>query len=80
MVEKLDIGLNSVELTISKYVLPIGNYKLYISFASMYSNQEGWVVDCPGYVLEFSVIDSQTNRGANRKANTSHILYWNKVC
>lgn len=80
MVEKLDIGLNSVELIISKYVLPIGNYKLYISFASMYSNQEGWVVDCPGYVLEFSVIDSQTNRGANRKAYTSHILYWNKVC
>ncbi len=78
IVEKFEIGLNSVELTISKYVLPIGNYKLYVSFASMYSNHNTWSIDCPGYVLEFSVIDSQTIRGANRRANTSHILYWKK--
>jgi lipopolysaccharide transport system ATP-binding protein len=78
IVEKFEIGLNSVKLTISKYVLPIGNYKLYVSFASMYSNQDTWSIDCPGYVLEFSVIDSQTIRGANRRANTSHILYWKK--
>jgi lipopolysaccharide transport system ATP-binding protein len=80
IVEKLDIGINNIELTISKYILPIGSYKLYVSFTSMYSNQDSWVVDCPGYILEFSVIDSQTMRGSNRKANTSHILQWNKIC
>jgi lipopolysaccharide transport system ATP-binding protein len=80
LIENTKKGINSYRLKIEKFVLPIGVYRFYLSFASMYSNSSDWSIDTPGHILEFSIIDTQTTRGVNRKANTSHIVIWDKVC
>lgn len=79
-IEHMKKGNNLFMLKIEKFVLPIGVYRVYLSFASMYSNSSDWSIDTPGHVLEFSVVDTQTSRGVNRKANSSHIVIWNEIC
>lgn len=77
--DNLKIGENKFELKINPNVLPHGDYQFYLSFASTFSNN--FMIDTPGDLLNFSVLDTQTKRGHNRKSRTSALIKWNpKTC
>jgi lipopolysaccharide transport system ATP-binding protein len=75
--ENLKIGENVFELKISPNILPHGDFQLYLSLSSTFSNN--FMIDIPGDILSFSIIDTQTKRGYNRKANTSALLKWESI-
>ena len=72
--DNLKIGDNIFELKIKPNVLPHGDYQFYLSIASTFAND--LMVDIPGDILNFSIVDTQTKRGHNRKARTSALLKW----
>jgi lipopolysaccharide transport system ATP-binding protein len=71
VIEEMKIGDNELEFEIGNNILPVGFYTIYLSFASSYSNN--FLVDTPGNILKFEVVDSITQRGIRRKANTSFL-------
>ena len=74
ILENLKIGENNIQFKISKHILSHGKYILYMSFASMYS--DNFHIDVPGDILTFEIIDSITGRGLNRKSYTSYFPKW----
>jgi lipopolysaccharide transport system ATP-binding protein len=67
-------GINSYSIKINANVLAVGEYVLYLSLASSYS--ANFLVETPGDILRFTVVDSITERGHQRKAYTSQLLKW----
>jgi hypothetical protein len=67
-------GVNEYEVKINANVLAVGDYLLYLSLASSYS--DNFLVETPGDILRFTVVDSITERGHQRKAFTSQLLKW----
>ena len=76
--ESLTDGVNRFSLKLSSNILPIGDYRLYYCVASSFSDV--FEIDSPNEILEFTIIDTITERGANRIAVTSQLLKWNKIC
>ena len=72
--DNLKLGDNIFELKIKSNVLPHGDYQFYLSLASTFAND--FMIDIPGDLLNFSIVDTQTKRGHNRKAKTSALLKW----
>lgn len=72
--EQMKIGPNEYSFKISKNVLPVGKYTVYINFTSPFANQ--FNVDSPREILKFQINDGETRRGNNRKAFTSQLLKW----
>ncbi len=74
VMDQLKLGENNFKLTINSNILPHGEYQFYLSFASTFSNN--FMIDVPGDILNFTIVDTQTKRGHNRKAKTSTLLNW----
>ncbi len=72
--DMMEIGVNQYRIVIRPNTLPHGDYLLYVSFASSFSNS--YNVDVPGEVLNFTVVDTLTYRGQTRRAKTSTLLQW----
>ncbi len=70
-------GLNEYSIQINANLLAVGDYILYLSLASSYS--DNFLVETPGDILRFTVVDSITERGHNRRAFTSHLLKWEMI-
>lgn len=71
-------GVNRFSLKLSSNILPIGDYRLYYCVSSRFS--DSFEIDSPNEILEFTIIDTITERGVNRIAVTSQLLKWNKIC
>ena len=74
VLEEMKPGKNVFYLKINYNVLAIGDYTLYMSFASTHSNN--FLVDVPMDILNFTVVDHSTQRGVLRRAKTSHLIQW----
>lgn len=74
VLEELKVGINEYYIKISPYTLGIGEHCVYFSFASRMANK--FLVDVPGDVLKFNILDHTTNRGMRRRAKTSQLLQW----
>ena len=74
--EEIKIGVNRYQLKIKANLLPHGEYLVYLSITSSFA--VNFVVDQPGDILSFSVVDSKTQRAHRRSAKTSHLLKWEK--
>jgi lipopolysaccharide transport system ATP-binding protein len=74
VLEQMKPGQNIFYLKINQNVLAIGDYTMYMSFASTHSNS--FLVDVPMDILNFTVVDHSTQRGAQRRAKTSHLIQW----
>ncbi|HLP53145.1 MAG TPA: ABC transporter ATP-binding protein [Chitinophagales bacterium] len=72
--ENLQVGDNEYKIVINPYILPHGEYSVYVSLTSSYS--ENFTVDTPGDILTFAVVDETTERGHHRQAKTSQLLKW----
>lgn len=70
-------GSNEYFVKINANLLAVGDYVLYLSLASSYS--DNFLVETPGDVLRFTVVDSVTERGHQRKAFTSQLLKWEHI-
>lgn len=71
-------GEHNFRLIIPKRTLSVGEYVVYINFASPF-NAGGFTIDTPGHILKFFVDDTSTKRGKNRKSQLSTILKWNLI-
>jgi lipopolysaccharide transport system ATP-binding protein len=71
-------GEHNFRLVIPKRTLSVGEYIVYLNFASPF-NLDGFTVDTPGNILKFSVDDTSTKRGKNRRSQLSTLLKWNSV-
>lgn len=76
ILESLIVGENVFHLKIQPHILAYGEYRVYLSFASSFSNK--FLVDVPGDVLQFSIIDHHTRRGISRTSKTGYLLKWEK--
>lgn len=76
--DSLTEGVNRFSLKLSSNILPIGDYRLYYCVSSRFS--DSFEIDSPNEILEFTIIDTITERGVNRIAVTSQLLKWNKIC
>jgi lipopolysaccharide transport system ATP-binding protein len=77
VLDNMTEGTNKYSIKIDAHVLGISEYVIYISFASSYSSK--FSVDVPGEILRFTIVDSITERGHNRRAFTSHLLKWEPI-
>lgn len=73
-IENLKIGENFYHLKINANVLAIGQYTVYLSFASTFANN--FIVDAPADILKFSVVDNVTQRANRRTSRTAQLLKW----
>jgi lipopolysaccharide transport system ATP-binding protein len=74
LLNDLKLGNNRFCIKIEPHILAHGDYTFYISFSSSYS--DNFLIDVPGRILSFNVIDTETQRGYNRSAKTSYLLKW----
>ena len=72
--DNIQLGENVFQIKIAKNVLAFGEYFFYLSFASNFAT--GFLVDVPGDVLKFNVVDTETTRGHSRTSKTSQLLKW----
>jgi len=72
--EQITEGDNVFRVVIPSKVLPYGEYRFYISFASSFS--DSYSVDVPGEILNFTIVDTLTQRGHTRRSKTSSLLQW----
>lgn len=77
ILDNMSEGINKYSIKIGAHVLSVGEYVIYLSFASSYSTN--YSVDVPGEILRFTIVDSITERGHNRRAFTSHLLKWEMI-
>lgn len=77
MLDNITLGINLYKLEIPRNFLAIGEYFVYLNFASAFS--DNFNVDSPKTILKFTVVDNITTRSNNRVAKTSLILNWIKV-
>lgn len=77
ILDNMKEGINKYSIKISSHVLAVGEYVLYISFGSSYSDK--FSVEVPGDILRFTVVDSITERGHQRRAFTSQLLKWENI-
>ncbi|MDF1548413.1 MAG: polysaccharide ABC transporter ATP-binding protein [Bacteroidales bacterium] len=76
--DQLPSGENTIKIRLPKRILGFGEYLLYVNYASNFSFKS-FNVDSPGYIIEFSLTDSATQRGNNRNGYLSTILEWNSL-
>jgi lipopolysaccharide transport system ATP-binding protein len=74
VLEKMVIGENQFLIRLNSNILAYGEYIFYISFASTFS--DNFMVDIPGEILRFNIIDSETKRGQTRTSKTSYLFKW----
>ncbi|HLP21191.1 MAG TPA: ABC transporter ATP-binding protein [Chitinophagales bacterium] len=72
--ENIQVGEYTFLLKIKPYILGHGQYSFYLSMASSYA--DNFLVDTPGDILSFSVVDELTERGHKRSSKTSQLLKW----
>jgi lipopolysaccharide transport system ATP-binding protein len=72
----ISVGINSFTIKIQPHALGVGDYTIYLSFASNYAS--GQMIESPGDILKFSVVDTVTERGHQRRAFTGQLLEWKK--
>ncbi len=72
--DNIKLGENIFQIKISKNVLAFGEYFFYVSFASNFAT--GFLVDVPGDILKFNIVDTETTRGHSRTSKTSQLLKW----
>jgi len=77
VLDDMQEGINHYSVKINSNVLAVGEYVIYLSLASSYS--ANFIVETPGDILRFTVVDSITERGHQRKAYTSQLLKWQSV-
>lgn len=70
----LEVGKNNFQIKIRPNILAHGKYQFYLSFASEFS--DNFLVDVPGDILAFTIVDRKTQRGHRRTAKTSCVLQW----
>ncbi len=74
ILDKLKIGENTLYLKIQSNLLAVGEYRVYLSLASEYA--DNFLVDTPGNLFKFEIIDNSTNRGNKRRSKTSYLIKW----
>lgn len=74
VLDTMAVGENYYSIKINRNILPIGEFSFYINFTSRFVHQ--FDVESPRDILKFSVQDTETRRGAKRKAQTSQLLKW----
>jgi len=72
--EDLVVGKNTFFISIKPNLLAVGEYKFYVSFSSQFA--ENYLVDVPGDILKFNIVDNTTQRGNLRTSKTSFLLNW----
>lgn len=77
MVDNLKEGSHEFLLKIDKNVLPINEYRFYLNFASILS--DNFNVDSPRDILSFEIVDNVSKRGPRRKAQTGHFINWKEI-
>lgn len=77
ILENMTVGMNKYAVKINANILAVGEYVIYLSLASSYS--DNFLVETPGEILRFTVVDSITERGHQRKAYTSQLLKWQNI-
>jgi len=72
--DNLAIGLHKIVVTIPQRTLAPGEYRVHLGFASQQADD--FMVDAPGSIASFSLVDHSTPRGNNRAGFFSTILNW----
>ena len=72
--DNLVVGKNNFQIKIRPNILAHGNYQFYLSIASLFS--DNFLIDVPGSILTFNIIDRETQRGHRRTSKTSYLLKW----
>jgi lipopolysaccharide transport system ATP-binding protein len=71
-------GKVDVKVKIPKRILGIGEYVVYLNFASRL-NLDGFTVDSPKHILSFKVADNNSIRGNKRGGFLSTLLEWEYI-
>lgn len=72
--DNLQKGEHTFRLEVQPYVLPHGTHTINLAIQSPYAKD--FHLDLPEDILQFSVVDYETQRGHRRMAKTSHLLRW----
>lgn len=74
ILDGLETGIQNYKLKIPKRILPVGEYYVYLNFSSEFEDK--FSIGPEKVILNFSIVDTNTKRGAGRRAYTSTILQW----
>lgn len=74
--EKLPLGVSTVDLRIPRRTLGAGKYSVYLNFTSN-QNISGFNVDSPKNIFTFTLYDDSTRRGDTRGGFISTLIDWN---
>ncbi len=69
---KMNIGENTMTITVPSRTLAAGKYKVYLNF----TDSNGMSLDSPGVSCSFQINDFLTKRGNNRDGYFSTLLSW----
>ena len=72
--DNLQPGEYTISITIPSRTLAAGSYYVYLNFTGPES--QGETIDTPGIVCRFSLHDTTTKRGNNRRGYLSTLLEW----
>jgi lipopolysaccharide transport system ATP-binding protein len=75
ILDNITVGEHILNIIVPSRILGHGKYNVYLNFTSLQSFS-GFNVYTPGYVSEFEITDTKTNRGNNRAGFISSILDW----
>jgi len=75
--QEIEIGENIFLLKLNPNILSTGKYQFYLNFSSSYSETN--TLDSPKDILQFSVKDTITLRGEQRRSITSALMKWEKI-
>ena len=76
--DSLPLGESYVKVVIPKRTLGVGEYTVYLNFASSY-NISSFNVDSPFNVISFYLSDNTSKRGNSREGYLSTLLNWELV-
>lgn len=72
--DNIQLGENNYTIRIKPNILAHGEYLFYLSITSSFA--DNFLVDLPGDILSFWIVDNKTNRGNRRTSKTSFLLKW----
>jgi lipopolysaccharide transport system ATP-binding protein len=72
--DNLSIGFHKIAITIPQRTLAPGEYRVHLAFSSTQADE--FIVDTPGAIASFSLVDYNTSRGNKRAGFFSTLLEW----
>jgi lipopolysaccharide transport system ATP-binding protein len=73
--DRIPLGETEIKIKIPKRLLAVGEYIIYLNFAS-HMNLESFNVDSPGNILSLKISDNDSVRGNRRGGFLSTLLEW----